>query len=115
VIELAICNLCQVPVEDDPHWHDEWACVVCDDCCPCKFTADGGTGDTRPLPASGDRSTTVGLALPGTAAPAVDGPLPRWMVAEAELRALCVRRERLAWLATAGLWVLVVAVGMDAR
>lgn len=108
------CALCDVDLGEDPHWHDIFQTWVCETHCPCESAVGGGSDDDRPFAHAPDGDHRTGLLLPGTVVPAADGVLPRWMLAELELSALYVRRERLAWLVTAALWTLVVLVGLDA-
>lgn len=116
------CHLCDVELFDDPHWNSQLEALTCEAHCDneqCSmFSVGGGTGDSRPsarMP-DGDHATTAqGLSLlPGGVALAADGPFPAWMIEDAYWAATFVRRERLAWLFTSALWVLVILVGIEA-
>ena len=107
------CAMCDVPLEDDPHWHDIFQAWVCDDCCPCKSAVGGGS--VARLSARTPDGDHPGLSASPAVVPAADGvPLPAYLLAELEAAAVRVRLDRLAWLATVALWVLVTLVGIEA-
>jgi len=103
------CAVCDVDLEDDPHWNETLEAFACEQHCDnaeCNQSAGGGSDDYRPSARNGDRTPA--------AVPVAGSLLPAWQVRQLDMAAMYVRQERLSWLFTVCLWAVVVLVGLDA-